>query len=228
MTSLKDQLSRRLTPVQAAGIVLLLCVIVVLGYLGYGFAMSKLLEARVRAALPVICAEVRHQRDAISQALEAYKAQFGMYPPDHLISRQPFIVDPVTNTLLYELSGVVLNPANNNIQVARLEPADLAYVTNFFHCPPFRNFSDKKDGVKRFLPEENAASRQFHDDPDVFALGFYISSEAIPSELIWEVDASTWRYVSSSPTNNPGKFDLWIEIKTKDRTVTIGNWPAVE
>jgi len=213
---------------QAAGIVLLLGVIAVLGFFAYGFAQSKLLEARVRAALPVISAEVRHQRDAIAQALEAYKAQFGAYPPDHLISRQPLVVDPVTNTLFYELCGVVLNPANTNIQVAGLEPADLAYVTNFFHCAPFRNFSERSDGVKRFLPKEHAASRQFHDDPDVFALGCYITSEAVPFEVVWEVDFSTWRYVSSSPTNNPGKFDLWIEIKTKDHAVTIGNWAAVQ
>jgi hypothetical protein len=225
---LKSQLSRRLTPMQAAGIVLLLGVIAVLGFFAYRFAQSKLLEARVRAALPAISAEVRQQRDAIGRALEAYKTQFGTYPADHLVSLQPLVVDPVTNTLFYELCGVVLNAANRRIQVAGLEPAELDYVTNFLHCPLFRNFSDRTDGVKRFLPKENTASRQFHDDPDVFALGFNITSETVPSEVIWEVDLSTWRYISSSPTNNPGKYDLWIELKTKDHAVTIGNWAAVQ
>jgi len=42
------------------------------------------------------------------------------------------------------------------------------------------------------------------------------------------IDASSWRYVSSSPTNNPGKFDLWIEVRTKQQSVTIGNWKSVE
>lgn len=43
----------------------------------------------------------------------------------------------------------------------------------------------------------------------------------------WEFEVSSWRYVSSSPANNPGKFDLWIEVKTKSQTVTIGNWKSV-
>ena len=33
-----------------------------------------------------------------------------------------------------------------------------------------------------------------------------------------------WRYVSSNPTNNPGRFDLWAEIRERDRTNIVGNW----
>jgi hypothetical protein len=50
----------------------------------------------------------------------------------------------------------------------------------------------------------------------------------IPVELVWELDLGSWRYVSSTPTNNPGKFDLWIQVTHKDRTITIGNWKAVD
>jgi hypothetical protein len=42
------------------------------------------------------------------------------------------------------------------------------------------------------------------------------------------MDFSSWRYVCSATTNNPGKFDLWMELKTKDRTITIGNWKTVQ
>jgi len=52
--------------------------------------------------------------------------------------------------------------------------------------------------------------------------------QGVAPEVIWEFDVSPWRYVSSAPTNNPGKFDLWNEVKTKIRTVIIGNWRAVE
>jgi hypothetical protein len=71
-------------------------------------------------------------------------------------------------------------------------------------------------------------ARQLHDDPDVFAAGFTVPCAGLASEVVWEFDVSSWRYVSSSPTNNPGKFDLWIEVKTKRQTVTIGNWKAVD
>ena len=33
-----------------------------------------------------------------------------------------------------------------------------------------------------------------------------------------------WRYVSTNPTNNPGRFDLWAEIREKNRTNIVGNW----
>lgn len=33
-----------------------------------------------------------------------------------------------------------------------------------------------------------------------------------------------WRYVSTNPTNNPGRFDLWAEIRDKNRTNIVGNW----
>ncbi len=33
-----------------------------------------------------------------------------------------------------------------------------------------------------------------------------------------------WRYVSTNPTNNPGRFDLWAEIREGDSTNIVGNW----
>jgi len=33
-----------------------------------------------------------------------------------------------------------------------------------------------------------------------------------------------WRYVSTNPTNNPGRFDLWAEIRENNRTNIVGNW----
>lgn len=33
-----------------------------------------------------------------------------------------------------------------------------------------------------------------------------------------------WRYVSTNPTNNPGRFDLWAELHENNRTNIIGNW----
>jgi hypothetical protein len=70
--------------------------------------------------------------------------------------------------------------------------------------------------------------RQLHDDPDVFAVGFQVTLMELPPEVMWEFDISPWRYTCSLPTNNPGKFDLWIEVKAHDKMVTIGNWKGVE
>jgi hypothetical protein len=199
-----------------------------LGYVAYEFITAKLLEAKVNAALPKVCAEVRNQRGKLVNAIEAYKAQFGVYPPDHVLSRQPLVVDPVTNTLFYELVGVIYSPTNKMFQAGGMEAAEEKYVKDFFQIEGFKNCGQTPDTITKFLKIEPVPARQLHDDPDVFAVGFQVPYVGIPPEVVWEFDASPWRYVSSSPTNNPGKFDLWIELKTKYQRVVIGNWKAVE
>ena len=51
----------------------------------------------------------RTQRDLIVDAIEAYHTHFGFYPPDHVVSRNPLRVDPITNTLVYELGGTTVD-----------------------------------------------------------------------------------------------------------------------
>jgi hypothetical protein len=174
------------------------------------------------------CAGIRDQRGALVKAIEAYKAHFGVYPPDHVVSRQPLVVDAVTNTLLYELAGVVYDSTNKWFFVGRLEAADAKYVREFFQIDGFRNCAEQADQVTHFLPAENLPVKQFHDDPDVFGLSFAVPFEGLQPEVVWRIYPGSWRYVSSAPTNNPGRFDLWIEVGVGDRRVTIGNWKAAE
>src|SRR5579862_6884438 len=98
MAPLKGYLNQRLTIGQTIGVLVVVCLLGGLGYGGYQLVVAKVLETRVNAAIPIICDEARKQRDAIVIALEGYKAQFGVYPPDHVVSRNPLIIDPVTNT----------------------------------------------------------------------------------------------------------------------------------
>ena len=37
-------------------------------------------------------------------------------------------------------------------------------------------------------------------------------------------DVNPWRYNSSSPTNNPGSYDLWIQLAFGGKTNLICNW----
>jgi hypothetical protein len=39
-----------------------------------------------------------------------------------------------------------------------------------------------------------------------------------------EGDFNPLRYNLSSPSKNPGSFDLWIEVVVGGKTNTIGNW----
>lgn len=228
MIRIKQYFNRRLTGRETVVIVAAVAMLAGLGYLAYVFIVAKVLEARVNAALPKVCAAIRQQRGELLKAIGAYKAQFGVYPPDHVLSRQPLVVDPVTNTLLYELVGTVYNPTNKMFQVAGLEAAEEKYVKEFFQCDGFKNSAESADKVKRFLAIEPVPARQLHDDPDVFAVGFQVPSEGVAPEVFWEFETSPWCYVSTAPTNNPGKFDLWIELKTKNQKLVIGNWKEAE
>jgi len=228
MLNMKQHLNRPLTGRQTAVAILFIVVMAGLGYLTYNFITASILEAKVRSAMPKVSAAIRNQRRELLSAIEAYKAYFGVYPPDHVLSKQPLVVDPVTNTLLYELVGTIYNPTNKMFQLGGLEAADAKYVKVFFQCDSFKNCGERPDQIKRFLTTTPLPARQLHDDPDVFAVGFQVVDEGTAPEVVWEFEMSSWRYVSSSPTNNPGKFDLWIDVKTKSQTVTIGNWKAVD
>jgi hypothetical protein len=225
---LRQYLDHRLSPRQTATVIAIVAVLAGLGYGAYQIIAARLFEARVRAALPQLYARVREQRGTLVRAIEAYKARFGVYPPDHVLSRQPVVVDPVTNTLLYELVGAIYNPTNNLLSVGGLEAAEAAYVQEVFQIDAFRNCAESQGGLQHFLPAENVPIRLLHDDPDVFVLGCPAWPEEVDPEVVWKVDISSWRYVSSTPTNNPGRFDLWIEVKANGQKVTIGNWQAVE
>jgi hypothetical protein len=228
MLHLKQYLNHRLTAWQTAVVILITLILAGLGYLAYNSITAAILASQVQAAMPKMCAAIRDKRRELVSAIEAYKAHFGVYPPDHVLNRQPLVVDPVTNTLLYELVGTIYNPTNKNFELGGLEPADAKYVKDFFQSDGFKNCGEKPDQIKQFLNAHPLPTRLFHDDPDVFAVGFSIPDLGLASEVVWEFQISPWRYVSSSPTNNPGKFDLWIEVKTKRQAVTIGNWKAVD
>jgi hypothetical protein len=229
MLSIRQYLHRRLTVRETVAVILILAGLAGAGYMAYSFICAKLLEARVNAALPKVCEGIRNQRRTLLSAIEAYKAHFGVYPPDHVVSRQPLVVDPVKNPLLYELAGVVLDPNKKVFELQGLEAADAKYVKEFFHCEGFTNCAAKVEQVKRFLAVGPLPAHQLHDDPDVFAVGFTeLHNQELAPDVVWEFDITPWRYVSSSPTNNPDKFDLWIEVHTSGRSMMIGNWPAME
>lgn len=232
---MKQQFTRRLTWRETAGAVVILAILSGLACLAYDFIARKMLEARVNAAIPKMCANIRNQRQCLINAIEAYKAHFGVYPPDHILSRQPLVVDAVTNALVYELVGVVFNSTNDQFRLGGMDAAEAKFVKDFFQCAGFKNSGESTGQITNFLPPPpsiNVPLEQLHDDPDIYVLASCLSvfspDDEIAPEVKWEVDVSSWRYRCTSPTRNPGKFDLWIEVKTKSRTNTIGNWSAVE
>jgi hypothetical protein len=227
MTGLNTYLNRRLSAREAVGIVVLLGALAAAGYYGYRFVAAKMLEAKVEAALPTVCVAVRGQRATIVGAIENYKREFGFYPPDNVVSRQPLVVNAYTNPLLYELAGTVIQKSGM-VELPGLEPAPIDFIRQFLNTTGIVKSGSSTGAVKSFLSMEKLPARQLHDDPDVFAVGFQLASANIPDETYWEFEVGPWQYVSSAPVHNPGRFDLWVEVRTKKRKVVVGNWKEAE
>lgn len=224
MAPIRQYLQRRMSVRDAVLVVIGAAVLGGFGYAGFEFVTERLLKARVTAALPRVTGEVCRQRDELVRAIEAYKAHFGFYPPDHVFGRSPRMVEPVTNSLYYELFGTVYNPTNETYQVGHGERANAPFVREFLKCQGFTNCAENPDGIRCFLPAERRSSRQLHEDPDVFVIGVEIPFEGVTPDVQFEFDFSSWRYVASSATHNPGRFDLWAEISAQGQTVIVGNW----
>jgi|SRR5205823_6949073 len=228
MPTIGQLLNRRLSLADSLLVLVALAAVVGLSYAAYSFVFRKVLEARVRSAFPRVCKEARLQREQLVAAIEDYKSKLGFYPPDHVLSRNPFVIDAATNQLLYELAGTVYDPTNETFTAKDFEKIEKRMIKELFSIDGFKNSAASPEQVKRFLSAEPVPSMEVHDDPDISVLAFSRSFEGIDSEVAWEFAFSSWQYVSTAPTNNPVRFDLWIEIKADDKTNIIGNWKEVE
>jgi type II secretory pathway pseudopilin PulG len=182
------------------------------------------------------------EMDRVIVAIELYKEKLGAYPPDNprlpalnplyfelLGTRQP------TPTLYETLDKAVQMPlgafprafsgldANNNVV-----PSGVSGFVN----------SDRPAG------EETLAARTFLRglQPGQFVDGLNngVSNRLLTCTVQWPknlpplvpsfqpveagVYPNPWRYVSSNPTNNPGTYDLWVDLVVGGKTNRISNW----
>jgi len=165
--------------------------------------------------------KVETQLTGLKLALEHYKDKFGSYPQDNPAST-------ITNALFYELSGTVFadNPGNptlstftviNGAQVITSSNAQLA-----FGAAGFVNTHANRQNVKTFLPELNANEHgEISSAPSIEVLKVSVKGPVMHGT---NNDVNPWHYVSTNPTNNPGRYDLWAEILIGSETNIIGNW----
>jgi prepilin-type N-terminal cleavage/methylation domain-containing protein len=209
----------------------LLAVIAIIGVLaalivgGAGLAKVKGAESRVRAEL-----------ERLTTAIESYKAAVGYYPPDNVVRRSPYVeVNPVTNQLYYELLGTIYFKDSKEFQTARgRDVITEAQARQWFNTDGFVN-SVKSTGntvadakkVKDFLgslkPDQKAV---ISPSANVLVLAVPVPWPRNRSDQpVRDVPGlNPWRYVSTNPTNNPGRFDLWAEIFVGGKIKVLSNW----
>ena len=208
-------------------------------------------------------ARLRVELTQVVGAIEAYKARFGVYPPDNYdpIRR---VTNPVTNSLFYELTGVLADNQQEELVTAddntTITPA---IFQQYFGREGVLNSVPRIQGPagdatrqakldreqKKLLMRRDFKPSQFAElfrrktdpgyvDLEVLAVGFSgDASGKKASGFSWPTGnpadqqpvptnpgLNPWRYVSTTPTNNPGRFDVWAEIREGNRTNIVGNW----
>jgi prepilin-type N-terminal cleavage/methylation domain-containing protein len=165
----------------------------------------------------------------ITTAIERYKDKFGHYPPDHITGQLPSglkAVNPEINQLFYELTGFLYTSTAPSDGV--IKSGGIIYtnsINRIFGRLGFVNSSTDAKEVMNFLPNLNAAQTATlvsgASQYDVLAVP--VNGPRDYAGLNG-VKVNPWRYVTSNPTNNPNRFDLWAEIKVGKEIKIIGNW----
>jgi prepilin-type N-terminal cleavage/methylation domain-containing protein len=186
-------------------------------------------------------AKIRHVAQGelaqIETAIESYKAKHGVYPPDSNAPGAPGNPNYV-NQLYYELLGTTFDSANTRYTtldgsstLTNATPASLSLVFG----PSVEGFVNSTKGGGDEGAVATASIKGLK--PSQIGLlnnGVHILVCSIP----WPKDnayqpvpggfappgLNPWRYVSSTPTNNPNSFDLWVDVMMGSKTNRISNW----
>lgn len=166
---------------------------------------------------------VQTQMKSIESAIETYKENVKIYPPENPGK-------PELNPLFYELAGTTLNGARFDSGLG------IGIVTNtaLFFGAGVRGFVNVTRGSEDELQAarnclNNLRPNQYLEVNGVGGVGAVLGvSEAGPLMLANNATPpktiNPWRYLSASATNNPGSFDLWVDVLIGGKTNRIGNW----
>ena len=219
---MKTNHSRNLKSKSAFTLVEMLVVIAVIAILA-GLLFPAFAVVKKKMTITKAKAELK----AVALAIDSYKSKKGYYPPDHVLTLPPGGVDPIVNSLYFELSGV------NNTALG-FQTFDKAAIVTATDCQTYfgqggilncsKNGEDGGQPATEFIKQ--LRPNQYAEI--VGAIRVLTCSVAWPvdkGQVVAGVDfANPWRYVSSGPTNNNGYYDLWVDIVIGDKTNRISNW----
>jgi prepilin-type N-terminal cleavage/methylation domain-containing protein len=175
----------------------------------------------------------------IETAIERYKSVYGFYPPDN--HNNP--ANPMFNQLYYELVGTtnVAAPTatpeyavlgDPSQQLSGGSPGDVSKifgVAGFMNCDKpgaDESATHAQDFLPDLKPTQIAKNITNSSDPNVpFTL--LVTSDGGPDPTYRPLgiqDVNPWRYNSSNPTNNPGSYDLYVQLVIAGKTNLVCNW----
>jgi prepilin-type N-terminal cleavage/methylation domain-containing protein len=172
----------------------------------------------------------------IQTAIERYHSAYGFYPPDNP-GAQPPINNPycaLTNQLYFELVGTTnsnggFQTVDNSAQVSVSDATTWFGVSGFMNCTK-TNADESAMHGQDFLPDlkPNQIATLYTNGPDVEKI--LVTSDGGPDPDYKPFgpnypDVNPWRYLNPG-VNNPGSYDLWVQLKMAGKTNLICNWSS--
>ncbi|HLX95949.1 MAG TPA: prepilin-type N-terminal cleavage/methylation domain-containing protein [Verrucomicrobiae bacterium] len=160
----------------------------------------------------------------IETAIDRYHSAYGFYPPSGTGG-------PLTNQLYFELVGTTNNAGTFQTLDGSAEilaaDANLTFgMSGFMNCNK-PNADESAPRAQNFLPDLKPLQIAILYTNATDIVKILVASAGGPDTAYQPLgiqNVNPWRYNSSSPTNNPGSYDLYVQLKIAGKTYLICNW----
>jgi prepilin-type N-terminal cleavage/methylation domain-containing protein len=176
------------------------------------------------------------QMAQLETAIDRYKAAYGFYPPSPTNPPTVGNQSSYINQLYYELVGTTNYNNNNNNVYQTLDgstqiqasdvPSAFSGVGGFVNCSK-PGAGEDAPAARNFLPDLKPNQVWINYTNNKVGVTLLIGPVGGPDAQYQPLglqDVNPWRYNSSNPTNNPGSYDLWMQLVIGKQTNLICNW----
>jgi prepilin-type N-terminal cleavage/methylation domain-containing protein len=217
---------------KAFTLVEMLVVIAVIGILA-----AMIIPAAGSANAKMALRRAEADRSQLETAIDNYKSKRGVYPPDNAYG-----TNAAMTPLFFELAGTVYTntPPASFFRMHGTEASSQANIQTacgiggFFNSAyvadrnnnvqlqqaDVRDFLEKLDSTKYLAITNKVGVRAVSN----VVFGLPSEGPLMLAGTTTGVRINPWRYVSNNPTNNPGSYDLWIDIIIQGKTNRVSNW----
>jgi prepilin-type N-terminal cleavage/methylation domain-containing protein len=193
-----------------------------------------ILAGMLFTAIPAIqrvktTSRLKNELTQVQTAIDAYKAKLGYYPPDN-----PGY--PATHQLYYELLGTRRTNEGGGTWyytldgTAKIQETTANFqsifgstnVTGFANCT--RGTAAETVRAQNFFSGGLRTGQYSTNTAATITMLGDSAIEGPSGAMLNNGKLNPWRYNSSSSTNNPGTYDLWIDYNFGGHVMRICNW----
>lgn len=175
----------------------------------------------------------RAELERLETALENYKAKYGVYPPGNKnapnLSSTPPYIPSLFSQLYYELSGTTIN-GSDFVTLDGRSQIPVASVLSVYGVGGFVNSTkgggEDAEAAKNFLTELKQNQYNEYVTNNNVRTTELVTSVGGPDDSYQPLKApglNPFRYVYPG-VNNPGSYDLWVQLVISGKTNLICNW----